>query len=163
MHTNAGTHGGDIGQWTQSAAVLTRQGETFARKRNELRFGYRDSSLDELVVLEATLELERGDAAKLTKHMQQLWILKRAGQPLGDQGAGCIFKNPGGVSAASLIDEAELKGARVGEAEVCDRSPNFILAGPRARSRDVLELIDHVRRVVVEKTGTELELAIEVW
>ena len=163
LHTNAGTHGGDIGQWTQSATVMTRKGDIVSRKREELRFGYRDSSLDELVVLEATLELEKGDAPKLTKHMQQLWILKRAGQPLGDQGAGCIFKNPGGVSAAKLIEEAELKGARVGEAEVCDRSPNFILVGPRAKSRDVLELIEHVRRVVAEKTGTELEIAIEVW
>ena len=163
LHTNAGTHGSDIGQWTQSATVMTRKGDIVSRKRDELRFGYRDSSLDELVVLEATLELEKGDAAKLTKHMQQLWILKRAGQPLGDQGAGCIFKNPGGVSAAKLIEEAELKGARIGEAEVCDRSPNFILVGPRAKSRDVLELIEHVRRVVAEKTGTELEIAIEVW
>ena len=163
LHTNAGTHGGDIGQWTQAVSVMTRKGDIVARKREELRFGYRDSSLDELVVLEATLELEKGDAARLTKHMQQLWILKRAGQPLGDQGAGCIFKNPGGVSAASLVEEAGVKGARVGEAEICDRSPNFILTGSRAKSRDVLELIEHVRRVVAEKTGTELEIAIEVW
>ena len=163
LHTNAGSHSADIGQWTQTATVMTRKGDTVSRKREELRFGYRDSSLDELVVLEATLELEKGDAAKLTKHMQQLWILKRASQPLGAEGAGCIFKNFGGVSAASLIEEAGLKGARVGDAEICDRSPNFILAGPRAKSRDVLELIEHVRRVVAEKTGTEMEIAIEVW
>jgi UDP-N-acetylmuramate dehydrogenase len=61
------------------------------------------------------------------------------------------------------VEEADLKGARIGDAEICDRSPNFILVGPRAKSRDVLELIEHVRRVVAEKTGTELEIAIEVW
>ena len=163
LHTNAESHSADIGQWTQSATVMNRKGDIVSRKREELRFGYRDSSLDELVVLEATLELEKGDAAKLTKHMQQLWILKRASQPLGAEGTGCIFKNPGGVSAASLVEEAGLKGTRVGEAEICDRSPNFILAGPRTKSRDVLELIEHVRKVVAEKTGTNLEIAIEVW
>ncbi len=163
LHTNAGTHGGDIGQCTSSATVLNRKGDVITRQREELRFGYRDSSLDELVVLDATFDLEPGDAARLTKHLQQLWILKRASQPLGDQGAGCIFKNHGGVSAASLIEEAELKGAKVGDAEICDRNPNFILVGPRARSRDVLELVEHVRKVVAQKTGTELEPAIEVW
>ncbi|HEX5033697.1 MAG TPA: UDP-N-acetylmuramate dehydrogenase, partial [bacterium] len=163
LHTNAGSQNADIGQWTQSATVMTRKGDIVSRKREELRFGYRDSSLDELVVLEASLELEKGDPATLTKRMQQHWILKRAGQPLGAGGTGCIFKNPGGVSAASLIEEAELKGARVGDVEICDRSPNFILAGPRAKSRDVLELIEHVRKVVAEKTGTNLEIAIEIW
>src|SRR6185436_12971141 len=69
LHTNAESHSAYIGQWTQSATVMTRKGDIVSRKRDELRFGYRDSSLDELVVLEATLELEKGDAAKLTKHM----------------------------------------------------------------------------------------------
>lgn len=163
LHTNAESHSAYIGQWTQSATVMTGKGDIVSRKRDELRFGYRTSSLDELVVLEATLELEKGDAAKLTKQMQQLWIVKRASQPLGAEGAGCIFKNVGGVSAAKLVEETGLKGARVGDAEICDRSPNFILTGPRAKSRDVLELIEHVRRVVAEKTRTELEIAIEVW
>lgn len=163
LHTNAGTHGGDIGQVTVSATMLTRSGETVTRGRPELRFGYRDSSLDELVVLEATFELEPRDSAALTKHMQQIWILKRANQPAGDQGAGCIFKNPLGTTAASLIEEAGMTRARSGDAEISQRNANFIVCGPRAKARDVLELIEQVRSAVAEKTGTELEPAIEIW
>lgn len=163
LHTNAGTLGGDIGQCTSSATVMTRKGEIITRQRGEFRFGYRASSLDELVILEATLELEPGDSQHLTKQMQQAWILKRAEQPLFDQKTGQIFKSPGGVSAASLIDDAKLDSARVGDAEISSRNANFIVAGANATSRDVLELIELVRKGVAERIGVELELAIEVW
>lgn len=163
LHTNAGTHGGDIGQCTANARVLTRSGEIISRQKSDLRFGYRTSSLDELVILEATFELEPGDPRYLTKQMQQAWILKRAEQPLSDQPTGQIFKNPGGVSSASLIEDAKLGSAKVGEAEISDRNANFIVAGPQATSRDVLDLIELVRKGVAERMGVELELALEVW
>jgi UDP-N-acetylmuramate dehydrogenase len=163
LSTNASTHGGEIGQWTASAKLLTRKGDIVTKNRNELRFGYRDSSLDGLVILEATLELEAGNSQHLTKQMQQAWILKRAGQPLSDQKTGLIFKSPGGVSAAQLIDDAGLGSARVGDAELSDRNANFIVVGPKATSRDVLALIELIRKGVAERTGMELELALEVW
>jgi UDP-N-acetylmuramate dehydrogenase len=163
LHTNAGTHGGDIGQCATSVTVMTRKGEIVVRPRGEMRFGYRSSSLDELVILEATFELEPGDSRHLTKQMQQAWILKRAEQPLSDQKTGEIFKSPGGISAASLIEDAQLGDLKVGDAEISGRNANFIVAGPTATSRDVLELIELVRKGVAEKVGVELELAIEVW
>jgi UDP-N-acetylmuramate dehydrogenase len=162
LRTNAGTHSGDIGQCAASATLMTRQGEIVTRGRNELGFAYRDSNLDELI-LEATFELEPGNVEALTKRMQQLWILKRAAQPLSDQNAVCLFKNPGGVSAESLIEAAGMKGARVGDVEMSERCANFIVAGRRATSREVLELIEQVRQEVAQRTGTELELALEVW
>lgn len=163
LHSNAGTLGGEIGQCTTSASVLTRKGDIISRGRGELRFGYLSSSLDELAILEATLDLEPGDSAHLTKQMQQAWILKRAAQPRSDQSTGLIFKSPGGVSAAQLIEDAGLGSARVGEAEVSDRNANFIVVGPKGTTREVLELIELVRKGVVERTGVELELALEVW
>jgi len=163
LHTNAGTHAGDIGQCAASAQVMTRKGDVITRHKDEMRFGYRTSSLDELVILEATLELEPGDARYLTKQMQQAWILKRAEQPLADQQTGQVFKNPGGLSAASLIEDAKLGNARVGNVAISDRNANFIVVGPHAKSREVLELIELVRKGVAERTGTELELAVEVW
>lgn len=163
LHTNAGTLGGDIGQCTVSAMVMFRSGEIATRQRSELHFGYRDSSLDEMVILEATLELEPSDSRHLTKQMQQAWILKRAQQPLSDQNTGQIFKNPTGTTAASLIREAGLATAKVGGAEISERNANYIVAGPQATSRNVLDLIDSVRRGVLEKRGVELELALEIW
>ena len=163
LHTNATAHGDDIGQWTVSATVMNRRGDVATRSRAELRFGYRDSNLDELAILDATLELEPGDPQRLTKQMQQAWILKRAGQPISDENTGLIFKSPGGVSAASLIEQAGLGSARVGQASISDRNANFIVVGPGATSRDVLELIEQVRKGVAERTGVELEMSVEVW
>ena len=156
-------HGGDIGQWTVSATALNRRGDVATRGRAELRFGYRDSNLDELAILEATFELEPGDPQRLTQQMQQAWILKRASQPISDENTGLIFKSPGGVSASSLIEQAGLESARVGQASISDRNANFIVVGPGATSRDVLELIEQVRKGVAERTGVELEMAVEVW
>ncbi len=114
LHSNAGSRGGDVGQWTCEATVMTRAGEIVSRPREELVFAYRESSLDELVILRARFELEQEDPEELTKRMQKQWIIKKAGQPLGHQSAGCIFKNPRGMSAGMLIEQAGLKNTRVG-------------------------------------------------
>lgn len=163
LHGNAGSRGGDIGQWTSRAAVMTRSGEVLERQRDELVFAYRESSLDELVILSAEFELEAEDPEQLTKRMQQQWIVKKASQPLSHQSAGCIFKNPRGMSAGMLIDQAGLKGTRIGGAEVSDRHANFIVAEPGASSQDVLRLIELVRSRVADRLGVELELEIQVW
>ena len=107
-------------------------------------------------------ELE-GDVRHLTKQMQQAWILKRAEQPLLDQRAALLFKSPGGLTAASLIQDAGLARTQAGDVMLSERNANFAVAGPSATSRDVLDLIDMVRKGVAERTGVELELALEVW
>ena len=163
LHGNAGSRGGDIGQWTCQATVLTRGGEICERSRSELVFAYRESSLDELVILAGTFQLEPENPDELTKRMQKQSIVKKASQPLGHQKAGCIFKNPRGMSSGMLIEQAGLKGARVGQAEVSDRHANFIIAGPSATTREVLELIELVRGRVLERLGIELENEIEIW
>jgi|SRR6185295_2511951 len=163
LHGNSGSRGGDVGQWTCQATVLTRAGEILQRKREELVFAYRESSLDELVILSAQFQLEPDDPEDLTKRMQKQWIIKKASQPLSHQSAGCIFKNPRGMSAGMLIEQAGLKGTRVGQAEVSERHANFIIASPSAASDDVLKLIDEVRARVLERLGIELETEIEVW
>jgi UDP-N-acetylmuramate dehydrogenase len=163
LHGNAGSHGGDIGQWTCRATVMTRGGEILDRARDELVFAYRESSLDELVILSAQFKLERDNPEELTKRMQKQWIVKKANQPLSHQSAGCIFKNPRGMSAGMLIEQAGLKNTRCGQAEVSDRHANFIVAEPGASSQDVLQLIELVRERVAERLGIDLETEIEVW
>jgi UDP-N-acetylmuramate dehydrogenase len=163
LHGNTGSRGGDIGQWTCRATVMTRSGEVLQREREDLVFSYRQSSLDELVILGCQFQLEEEDPQELTKRMQKLWIVKKASQPLGHQSAGCIFKNPRGISAGMLVDQAGLKGTRVGGAEVSDRHANFIVADAEATSADVLKLIELVRSRVAERLGVELETEIEIW
>ena len=82
LHGNSGSHGGDIGQWTCQADIMTRTGEILHRNREDLVFAYRQSSLDELVILNAEFQLEEEDPQELTKRMQKQWIVKKAGQPL---------------------------------------------------------------------------------
>ncbi len=163
LHGNAGTEAGDIGQSTESATVMLRSGEIVVRGRDELRFAYRSSSLDELVILSGKFQLERDDPEVLTKRMQKRWIIAKASQPTGEITAGCIFKDPLGATAASLIEQAGLKGMRVGQAEINGPHPNFIVAGTGATSRDVLKLIETVRAQVQSRMGVELESQIEVW
>lgn len=163
LHGNAGARGGDIGQWTTRATVMTRSGEIIQHGREELDFGYRQSSLDELVILDADFKLEREDPGILTKRMQQQWIVKKAGQPPAHQASGCIFKNPRGMSAAMLIEQAGMKTASAGKALVSERHANFIVAQEGATAGEVLELIEIIHDSVAERLGVELELELEVW
>jgi UDP-N-acetylmuramate dehydrogenase len=163
LHGNAGTLGGDIGQWACRATVLTRGGELLTRERDDLVFSYRQSSLDELVIVDAQFELEEDDPNELTKRMQKQWIVKKANLPMAHENTGCIFRNPRGMSAGMLIDQAGLKGERIGGAEVSQRHANFFIAHPGAKTQDVLKLIDLVRSRVAERMGVELDTEIQIW
>jgi UDP-N-acetylmuramate dehydrogenase len=163
LHGNAGTHSGSIGQWTIEATVVAANGEVVQRSAEELVFGYRQSNLDDLVVLQASCELEEDNPRELAQRMQKHWIVKKASQPMGHQSAGCVFKNPRGASAGELIDDAGLKGTRIGGAVVSDRHANFIIAEPECTAQDVLRLIDVIRGQVRDRMGIELELELEIW
>jgi UDP-N-acetylmuramate dehydrogenase len=143
--------------------VLTDKGELFSRSKDELSFAYRTSGIDELAILDGTFELQPDDPDEITRRMRTVWIMKKATQPLTFQSAGCIFKNPRGLSAGSLIEQSGLKGTRIGEAEISDRHANFIVAHEGASSGDVLRLIDLTRSKVAEQFGVDLELEIEIW
>jgi UDP-N-acetylmuramate dehydrogenase len=96
--------------------------------------------------------------------MRRIWIVKKESQPYGHQSSGLIFKDPApDVSARVLIDQAGMKGSRVGGAQVSDRHSNFIIAHSGASASDVLELIDQVRARVLDQLGYELELQIQTW
>lgn len=163
LHGNSGGRHAAVGDVCDSVDVLTVSGETHTRTREELSFGYRKSSLDELCLLRATFALKPHDADELADRARKAWIVKKAAQPLSHQSAGCVFKNPRGQSAGELIERAGLKGTRVGAAEVSDRHGNFIVTEEGATSGDVLRLIDLVRDTVDQRTGVELELELQVW
>jgi len=95
--------------------------------------------------------------------VKQIWIYKKNTQPLGVRNAGCIFKNPRGLSAGALIDKAGLKGKRLGGAYVSEKHANFILAEEGATAFDVLRLIDLIRDTVAKEFSVNLEKEIEVW
>jgi UDP-N-acetylmuramate dehydrogenase len=160
---NSGGRNGDIGQLIQSIRVLTQDGVIAVRRGDELSFAYRRSSIQDLLLLSATLELHKDDSEELTRRMRKNWIMKRSTQPLADQSAGCIFRNPRGLSAGALIEQCGLKGASSGKARISERHANFIVTEPGAVSADVENLIARIRAAVAAKYSVELELEIRVW
>lgn len=163
LKVNASAHGSDIGQWTHQVTVMSRLGAIQTYERSELRFSYRASNLDELAILRVGFQLESGDPRELTQRMQKLWIVKKAGQPLGSQNAAAAFANPGWASAGSLIEKSGLRGTRVGQAEISDRDANFVVANAGATAQDVIRLMELVKTQVYEQLGVELEQTLEIW
>ena len=114
-------------------------------------------------ILSAQFRLTEDDPHHILKQVKQIWIYKKNTQPLGRRNAGCIFKNPRGLSAGALIDRAGLKGRRVGGAHVSEKHANFILADAGTSASDLLGLINIIRETVYKKSEVYLELEIEVW
>ncbi|GIX05150.1 MAG: UDP-N-acetylenolpyruvoylglucosamine reductase [Planctomycetaceae bacterium] len=163
VHGNAGGRHGDIGSLVRRLLVLSATGQQLVREGEQLVFAYRQSSLDELLILEAEFELRPDDPDKIAQRLRNIWVTKKATQPLSSQSAGCIFKNPRGQTAGELIEKAGLKGTRIGGAEVSERHANFIVTYPGATSQDVLRLIELMRSQVAEKFGVHLETEIVIW
>ena len=128
-----------------------------------MQFGEHASNLDDPVLLTAEFALERDDPDAIVKRMRKAWIQRKASQPPSHQSAGRIFKDPRGLRAAALIEQAGLARTRVGGAEVSDRDANYFVVHPGASSRDALRLIDLVRSRVKERFNVDLEREVTVW
>jgi UDP-N-acetylmuramate dehydrogenase len=163
IRCNAGDRTGEIGQYVYRVEVLDERGQVQVRERDELHFAYRWSNLDDPVLVSAAFELEPDHPDAILKHMRKAWIQRKASQPLSFEAAARIFKNPRGLSAGALIEQAGLAKTRVGGAEVSERDANFIVAHPGACARDVVRLIDLIRSRVQERFSVDLELEIALW
>jgi UDP-N-acetylmuramate dehydrogenase len=126
-------------------------------------FRYRSAGLDRQIVLEARFKLEKGSREEILHRMMEVYEEKKRTQPLSSKSAGCVFKNPPGQSAGTLIDQSGLKGLKVGEAMVSRKHANFIINLGSATAAHVLELIQRVREEVKKRFGVWLELEIKVW
>jgi UDP-N-acetylmuramate dehydrogenase len=163
LRTNAANRTSDIGQFVRSVEVMDSRGTIQVRDKEELQFADHASNLDDPVLLMVEFGLEPDLPDAIVKRMRKAWIFRKATQPLSFQSAGRIFKNPRGLLAAALIEQAGLARTRVGGAEVSDRDANYFVVHPGASSRDVLRLIDLVRSRVQERFNVELEQEITVW
>ncbi|MGQ9605084.1 MAG: UDP-N-acetylmuramate dehydrogenase [Thermogutta sp.] len=160
---NVGTHSGDIGEWVRRVEVVTLSGAMETRTHREILFSRRKSTLDDAVIVEVELELTPEDPVDLTRRLHKLWILRKAGQPLGHQNSARLFKDPRGASACELIEAAGLKGTQVGGATLCDRNVNFVVAEAHCSANDIVRIIDTVRTQVQNRLGVQLELDLEIW
>ena len=114
------------------------------------------------VILWAELKLSKGDRSQIDEHMKDYAQRRKDKQPFEYPSAGSTFKRPEGHFAAKLIDDCGLKGLSVGGAEVSEKHAGFIINKKDATTKDILELIEKVRKIVFEKTGVTLECEVKV-
>jgi UDP-N-acetylmuramate dehydrogenase len=162
LWVNAGALGEWLGSRLVSAAGISYEGEETVFSAQAVKFEYRSASFPiPLVLTEAAFELEAGDPDRMDAAMRDA-LDRRRGQPLDTPSAGCVFKNLPGEPAAKLIDRANLKGLQVGGARVSERHANFVLNVAGASAADVLNLIDEVKKRVMDQFGVMLEMEVRV-
>jgi UDP-N-acetylmuramate dehydrogenase len=161
---NAGAHGGEMRDVVTGVEVWDPRDDSVRRMENEAcEFSYRESRFKHSpeVILAASLQLQRADPEGIAGRVAEHQAQRVATQPLADQNAGSVFRNPPGDHAGRLIDAAGLKGLRVGSASVSLMHANFIVTDRGGRATDVRALGERVRAAVRDRFGAELQFEIE--
>ena len=164
LRMNAGAYSREWVDVLTRYRFLTPEGELVEKAPDPGEFRYRWSFLTGgHVVLSATAQLAEGDPATIRAQVAEFREKRGTSQPLSRRNAGCIFKNPPGLSAGRLIDQAGLKGLRVGDAEVSPEHANFLVNHGHATAAEFAELMDQVQAKVLALQGVELEPEVEIW
>lgn len=159
VYMNAGAYGGEIKDVIEWAEAVDERGEQVRLTAEEMDMSYRHSIFcgRKNVITKVCFRLAKGDKDKIGEKMTELVSRRREKQPLEYRSAGSTFKRPQGAFAAALIEECGLKGFTVGGAQVSSKHSGFVINTGNATYADAAAVIDHVREVVREKTGFDLE------
>lgn len=165
VYMNAGAYGGEICQVCDRVEVMDRQGNTRWLSNAEMDFSYRHSVLEtsEEIVIRAEFTLTPAQPESIKARMKELIGKRSASQPLDLPSAGSAFKRPVGGYAAALIEQAGLKGFRVGNAGISEKHAGFAVNLGGATAADVKELLQTVSDRVFEQSGIRLEPEIRIW
>ena len=161
---NAGAYNGEIKDCILTATVLDQSGRVRILKADELELGYRTSIIqkEEYIVLEAEFYFESGNPEGIKAHMRDLNSRRRDKQPLEFPSAGSTFKRPEGHYAGKLIEDAGLKGYRVGDAQVSEKHCGFVVNRGEATAEDVKKLIRDVQDKVWDEFQVKLEPEVRI-
>lgn len=159
---NAGAYDGEISQVVTQVKAVDREGNVLELDNATMEFGYRTSAIkyQPFTVVEATLELARGEQDAIRSRMEELAAKRRQKQPLEYPSAGSTFKRPEGCFAGELIMKSGLRGCQIGGARVSDKHCGFIINTGKATCEDVLDLIAHVQERVKDCFGVDLETEV---
>lgn len=160
---NAGAYGGEMKDVLVSVTVLDQDGNIRTLKAEDLKLGYRTSIIKEkgYIVVEAELELQAGDKEQIQKRMEELKVQRVTKQPLEFPSAGSTFKRPTGYFAGKLIQDAGLRGYRVGDAQVAEKHCGFVINRGEATAAEIIQLIKDVQKKVYEEFQVELETEVK--
>ena len=160
---NAGAFGGEMAKVVTLVHGVTVEGDARALSKDEVNFAYRRTDLPpRFVITRVDFELEPGDREMLRARVAELKVKRAARQPRNVPNAGSIFKNPPGNFAGRLLENAGLKGTRVGGAAFSDRHANFIVNLGGARADEVRALMELARNRVKETAGVWLEPEVKL-
>lgn len=164
VRMNAGAYGGEMKDIIVETKCLTPSGEIVTLSNEEQKFSYRHSIFMEnrYIVLETKIKLQKGNKDEIKAKMDDYAQQRKEKQPISLPSAGSTFKRGTDFVTAKVIDECELKGFSIGDAQVSTKHAGFVVNNGNATAEDVLRLIEHVQKVVLEKTGKKIELEIEV-
>ena len=165
VYMNAGAYGGEICQICTSVDVMDMQGSIRRLSNGEMQFSYRHSVLEDEggIVIAAEFELTKASTEDIRAKMKELMARRSASQPLDKPSAGSAFKRPSGGYAAALIDQAGLRGFRVGDAAVSEKHTGFAVNLGNATAAEVKELLRQVADKVYEHSGIRLEPEVRIW
>lgn len=161
---NAGAYGGEIKDSLEWARVINPDGDIMTYTRDKLELGYRTSIIqrNDLIVLDCGLKLRKGNRDAIEKKINEYTSMRKAKQPLALPSAGSTFKRPEGYYAGKLIEDAGLRGFRIGHAQVSEMHCGFIVNVGNATANDIIALINHVKKEVKEKFNVELQPEVKV-
>ena len=155
---NAGAYGGEIKDVVFETTYITENGAIAICRGDEHQFGYRKSRFTSgEVILSSKIQLKKGNYEEIKALSDDLNCKRREKQPIEYPSAGSTFKRPEGYFAAKLIDDAGLRGLRVGGAMVSEKHCGFVINYDNAASSDVFNLMKQIKNTVFEKTGVVLE------
>lgn len=165
VYMNAGAYGGEICQVCDRVEVMDRKGNTRWLSNAEMDFSYRHSALETTddIVICAEFNLSPAQPETIMARMKELIGKRSASQPLDLPSAGSAFKRPKGGYAAALIEQAGLKGFRVGNAGISEKHAGFAVNLGDATAADVRKLLQTVSDKVFEQSGIRLEPEIRIW
>ena len=155
---NAGAYDGEMKDVISEVTFMDSFGNIKTYQKNELDFGYRHSVFTDTqnIILNVTFTLKPEQQVIINDRMQELMDKRKSKQPINHYSAGSVFKRPEGFYAAALIEECGLKGFSVGGAEVSTKHSGFIVNDHNATAEDVRQLVEYIKKVVLEKKGVEL-------
>ena len=165
---NAGGKFGAIGDTVESVTLIDGEGNRQVIGREAIGFDYRHTALPRGIVAEACLRLRRDDAAAVRDRVRDHMRYKKESQPMAENSAGCMFRNPTlpsgeRVSAGMLIDRAGWKGRREGSASVSPTHANFICVDRGGKAADVRRLVERIVEGVREAHGVTLRTEVAFW
>jgi UDP-N-acetylmuramate dehydrogenase len=160
---NAGAWGVELKDVLLSVTLMKEDGEVIERSRPRLKFSYRVLALPpSWIILKGRLQLKKGKKEEILEQIKSYSEIRKRTQPLDYPSAGSIFKNPKEGPAGKWIEEAGLKGFRMGQAMVSDRHANFIINMGKATAEDVINLMECVEKKIYEEKGISLEREVRV-